>query len=106
MEVGAILGFHGVEAIRDAINSWHIGVFELWPYLLWHCGQRSCSSRKPNWRPMCMTQRSITGAVSRLSSLYDENDDATHHPLAEACRAAPRLAANGGPVSLCGNCRS
>jgi hypothetical protein len=29
MEVGAILGLHGCEAIRDAINGWHIGVFEL-----------------------------------------------------------------------------
>jgi hypothetical protein len=29
MEVGAILGLHGLEAIRDAYNGWHIGVFEL-----------------------------------------------------------------------------
>ena len=28
-EVGAILGLHGLEAMRDAIDGWHIGVFEL-----------------------------------------------------------------------------
>jgi hypothetical protein len=29
MEGGAILGLHGLEAIRDAVNGWHIGVTEL-----------------------------------------------------------------------------
>jgi hypothetical protein len=29
MEIGAVLGLHDLEAIRDAINRWHIGVFEL-----------------------------------------------------------------------------
>jgi hypothetical protein len=29
MEVRATIGLHDLEAIRDAIDGWHIGVFEL-----------------------------------------------------------------------------
>jgi hypothetical protein len=29
MEIGAILGLHDLEAIRDSINSWRISAFEV-----------------------------------------------------------------------------